>query len=55
MTGFTSLGFGLAATATGATLLGVGFSKRKKLQRGEIAFTPSASPTMAGGVVTVRF
>lgn len=55
LTGFTSLGFGLAATATGATLLGVGFSKRKKLQRGEIAFTPSASPTMAGGVVTVRF
>jgi hypothetical protein len=54
-TGFVGLGIGLAGVATGATLIGVGFSRRKKHQRGELGLTPALGPSYAGGSLTVRF
>lgn len=55
MTGFVTLGLGLGAVAAGATLLGVGFSRRKKHQRGELAVSPVVSPHFTGASVLVRF
>jgi hypothetical protein len=54
-TGYVGLALGLGAVATGATLIGVGFSRRKKHQRGELSLAPTLAPGYAGGSLTLRF
>jgi hypothetical protein len=53
--GFVALGIGLGGVATGATLLGVGFSRRKKHQRGELTVAPALAPSFAGASLRLRF
>jgi hypothetical protein len=53
--GFVALAIGLGGVATGATLLGVGFSRRKKHQRGELTIAPALAPSFAGASLRLRF
>ena len=53
--GYGGLALGVAGVATGAVLLGVGFSKRKRLRQGKLAVVPYTTRTTAGLTVTGRF
>lgn len=54
-TGYVGLALGLGGVVTGATLIGVGFSRRKKHQRGELGVAPVLTPKLAGANLVVRF
>jgi len=53
--GYGGLALGVAGVATGAVLLGVGYSKRKRLRQGKLAVVPYTTRTTAGLTVTGRF
>ena len=53
--GYGGIAIGVAGVATGAVLLGVGYSKRKRLRRGELAVAPYGSRTSAGVTLGGRF
>jgi hypothetical protein len=54
--GYGTLAFGLAATVTGAVLLGIGLERRKKARNGTlVAGTPVVAPGFTGAAVRMRF
>jgi hypothetical protein len=53
--GVGALSFGLACVAAGGALLGVGLTRKKKLSRGEMVFSPAVGPSFAGAAVGGRF
>ncbi len=53
--GVGALALGAVGLAAGGALLGVGFTRKKKIQRGELSLAPVAGPGTAGLVVGGRF
>ena len=53
--GFVLLGVGLAFVGTAGALIGVGFSRRAKLRRGELAVAPMLTPRGGGGALRFKF
>jgi tetratricopeptide (TPR) repeat protein len=54
--GYGTLALGLASTATGITLMVIGFQRRKKARNGTlVAGTPVVAPGFAGASLRVRF
>lgn len=53
--GYVGLGVGLAGVATGATLLGVGFSRRKKIRERQLRVAPSVGRRSASLSFGMRF
>lgn len=54
--GYGTLALGLASTATGVTLMVIGFQRRKKARNGTlVAGTPVVAPGFAGASLRVRF
>ena len=53
--GYGGLALGVAGVAAGATLLGVGFSKRKKVQARQVRVGPQMGPRSAGLGISGRF
>ena len=53
--GVGALALGAAGLAAGGALLGVGFTRKKRIQRGELSLAPVAGPGTAGLVVGGRF
>lgn len=53
--GYGGLALGVAGVAAGATLLGVGFSKRKKAQARQVRVAPQIGPRSAGLGISGRF
>jgi hypothetical protein len=53
--GWVLLGIGAAGLVACGVLLGLGYSKRAKANRGEVAFSPYGGPDGGGAVLRVRF
>lgn len=53
--GFVLLGVGLAFVGTAGALIGVGFSRRAKLRRGELAVAPMLTPRGGGAALRFKF
>jgi len=53
--GYGGIAFGVAGLAAGATLLGVGFSRRKKIRARQVRVAPMFGPKTAGVALGMKF